>query len=109
VDTLGPLPRHPDLMTPGELSEWVHGLVDCQVEEGLRLDYKEGAYDLAERKDKAELAKDATSFANTLGGVILVGLPEKRDAQGRKTGLPQPDYGMQQQHDYDSRASRAVQ
>jgi len=100
-----PLPKHPDLMTDSEFSAWVQHLVDDQVEEGLVLDYKSEAYDLRSKKskDKVELAKDVTSFANSQGGVILVGVPEKLDSRGKKTKLPDPNYGIAEEPEYESR------
>ncbi len=82
-----------------ELSQWVRRLVDSQVPEGLLLDYKAKPYDLSRNEEKAELAKDVTSFANTQGGAILAGIPEKRDGR-MKMKLPDPNYGIREEHDY---------
>jgi len=102
VSTTMPLPTHPDLM-PDELPHWVQRLVDDQVPEGLLLDYKGQRYNLRRDEEKSELAKDVTSFANKQGGVILLGIPERLDEQGRKTKLPDPDYGTTQEPDYGPR------
>jgi len=98
-----PLPQHPDLMTLDQLSTWVQCLVDDQVPEGLVLDYKAEVYSLASQRGKAELAKDVTSFANTQGGTILVGIRERTDAEGRNTKLPEASYGVSEQPQYAER------
>lgn len=107
MNTPRPLPAHPDNMRDEDLSAYVQQLVDDQVEEGLNLDYKGQAYDLSSTGDKRDLAKDTTSFANTEGGLILVGIPEKRENQ-TKTRLPDPDYGTVRQPDYEARASQIL-
>lgn len=50
-------------------------LVDAQVAESLRLDYKLTTYGKSD-SDKRELLKDVSSFANSHGGHILIGVEE---------------------------------
>jgi hypothetical protein len=71
------LPKHPDLMSDEDLSEWVHRLVSLKTPESIFLDYKE-TISTDSRSDKREIAKDVSSFANERGGVILYGIPEDR-------------------------------
>ena len=85
------LPRHPDTYSPEELEQWIRHLVDQQVPEGKRLDYKEEP-NLSPEKGRREAAKDITSFANEVGGVILYGMPEKRTE--KKEPIPDRPYGM---------------
>ena len=106
MDTPRPLPQHPDLMENDALSAWVQTVVDGQEEEGVLLDYKATTYDLRKTEDKAELAKDISSFANAEGGVILQGVPEKKGPQGRS--IPDPNYGIPREQDYEARASRVL-
>jgi hypothetical protein len=49
------------------------------------LDLKE-RYDVQNVAHRFELAKDLAAFANALGGTVLVGVSEKSDQLGRKTG-----------------------
>ena len=51
-------------------------LVEAQVPEGLRLDFKEKQYGKADA-DKRELLKDVSSLANTHGGHLVIGVKEK--------------------------------
>lgn len=52
--------------------------------EGKTLDYKRDAYGNKD-DDKKELLKDVSSFANTQGGDILIGVDEDK---GLPTGIP---------------------
>jgi len=83
--------RHPDTYADEELDEWIRHLVDNEVEEGPRLDYK-AQLNLSTPKDRREAAKDVTSFANEVGGVLLYGMPEKRTND--KTAVPCRPYGI---------------
>ena len=68
------LQKHPEQYTPEELEAWVRHLVDEQVSEGKRLDYK-ATISLKKQDDRCEAAKDISSFANEIGGTILYGIP----------------------------------
>lgn len=66
----------------------VAALIENQIPEGIRLDYKEklpGGTD----DDKKEFLADVSSFANARGGMLVFGVKEKRDAAGQPTGLPE--------------------
>lgn len=68
----------------------IQSFIDNKVPESKILDYKrEINFD---EKNKAELIYDISSFYNTDGGCIIVGLDEERDDQSKNTGLPKlPD------------------
>ncbi|MEO6902180.1 MAG: ATP-binding protein [Bacteroidia bacterium] len=53
-------------------------MISNQVEENLHLDYK-GASSLVTPKDKKEIAKDISAFANSDGGQIIYGILEYSD------------------------------
>ena len=56
-------------------------LIDAGAAESLYLDYKQQTYGNAET-DHVELLADASSFANTAGGDIVIGMAESK-------GVPQ--------------------
>lgn len=62
----------------------IDAFVQEQWPEGKTVDYKREAYG-GKDDDKRELLKDVSSFANTLGGDILVGVEED---EGVPTGIP---------------------
>jgi len=51
-------------------------LVDAQVSEGLRLDYKLTQYGNKD-SDKREMLKDVSALANTNGGHLIIGIKER--------------------------------
>jgi len=66
----------------------LRSLVENEVKEGLRIEYKEtlpGGTDA----EKKEFLADASSFANASGGDVLCGVKEKRDARNNPTGIPE--------------------
>jgi len=76
-------------------------LVGLKVPEGLRLEYKEAAWcdkDYRRRVGpghpsplRARVSKYVAGFANAAGGVLIVGLKEARDEDGRFVGVaPNP-------------------
>jgi hypothetical protein len=67
----------------------VRQLIDSGVEEHLQLEYKSALYDGNERGGK-ECLLDLCMFANSGGGILLIGVPERRDAEGQPTGMPDP-------------------
>lgn len=69
--------------------EDVRQIVAAQLEEHLRLEYKSALYDNNERGHK-EFLQDVCMFANSGGGILLIGISERRDADGHPTGLPDP-------------------
>jgi|GEM_PF-2676567 len=78
---------HPERYTDAQLDEWIRRLVDQSMPENRRLDYKAQP---GERKE--EWAKDITSFANELGGVLLYGIPESRNTESAP--VPGRPYGI---------------
>jgi hypothetical protein len=94
------LPKHPDLYTDDELDAWVKHLVDEQVAEGPRLDYKQ-TISLDSPTDRREAAKDISSFANEVGGCLLYGIPEKR--LPKDMAIPQRPYGIDPIPELESR------
>lgn len=59
-------------------------LINAQVPEGLRLDYKLTAYGRTD-SEKRELLKDISAFANSQGGHLILGIEEH---QGTAVALP---------------------
>jgi hypothetical protein len=69
-----------DLKTREDLQR----LIDEKLPESLTLDYKASpALNKNSSSGRAELVKDVTAFANSAGGQIIYGIPEKK-------GVPQP-------------------
>jgi len=79
---------HPERYTPTQLDAWIRSLVDASHPENRRLDYK-----ASPGKNKREWAKDITSFANELGGVLLYGIPESQNTE--KGPVPCRPYGIE--------------
>jgi len=65
-------------------------VIDSGLAEHLQLEYKSELYSNSDRGNKESLL-DICMFANTEGGVLLIGIPELRDPQGQPTGMPDPD------------------
>ena len=61
--------------------EDVNAFCDEQIEENRRLEYKKA---FSSKDEKKQIAKEISAFANTHGGIILVGVDEK----DRKPKLP---------------------
>jgi len=71
-----------DSITEQDLQE----LVEAQVPEGLRLDFKLTQYGNSD-SDKRELLKDISAFANTQGGHLLIGVEETGGVATTLTGI----------------------
>ena len=71
-----------DSVTEDDLQE----LVTAQVPEGLRLDYKLKEYG-SKDKDKLELNKDVSAFANSSGGHLVIGLEETEGVASSVLGV----------------------
>lgn len=71
-----------DSITESDLQE----LVDAQVPEGLRLEYKLLHYGKTDT-DKGELLKDISAFANSHGGHLLLGVEETEGVATKLVGL----------------------
>jgi hypothetical protein len=68
-------------------------LVTDGIREGRQLDYKAELPGRTD-KDKKELARDVTSFANAAGGYVIYGITDQKDAAGKNTGVPAPVTGL---------------
>lgn len=71
----------------------IDALVANEVREGRTLDYKEKLPGNSDG-DKTEFLADVSSFANASGGYILYGIREKRDADGKPTGILESADGL---------------
>jgi Schlafen, AlbA_2 len=70
-------------------------LIDNNAQEGLRLEFKRDQYDRSD-KQKKELLKDVSSFANTSGGHLLIGIDEKDGVADTLVGIANgPDEELQ--------------
>lgn len=67
----------------------IRRLVESGLREHLQLEYKSALYENNERGGR-EFLLDVCMFANASGGILLVGIPELRDAGGQPTGAPDP-------------------
>jgi hypothetical protein len=68
---------------------------ELETREGLKLEYKECLPGTTE-SDKKDFLADVSSFANAAGGDLLYGVREKRDAEGRSTGIPDELLGLEE-------------
>ncbi|HEY2471371.1 MAG TPA: ATP-binding protein [Terracidiphilus sp.] len=64
-------------------------LVETGLGEHLQLEYKSALYDDSDRGNR-EFLQDVCMFANSSGGILLIGVSERRDGSGQPTGLPDP-------------------
>jgi predicted HTH transcriptional regulator len=76
--------RHPKLMNDNDLCNWLTSLITRKAPESEYLDYKESISNKTQ-KEKIELCKDITSFANESGGALLYGIPQED-----QNGVPVP-------------------
>jgi hypothetical protein len=67
----------------------VRRLIDSGLEEHLQLEYKSALYEDNDR-GRREFLQDICMFANTVGGILFIGVTELRDEQGQPTGVPDP-------------------
>jgi hypothetical protein len=65
-------------------------LVNSGLQEHLQLEYK-GALYSGNHHGSRECLLDICQFANAAGGILLIGVPERRDAHGQPTGSPDPN------------------
>lgn len=65
-------------------------LMDNEVQEGKTIEYK-ASLNLDSEKQKAELLKNVSSFANASGGDLIYGIKE---GSGKKKGIPDEIKGM---------------
>jgi hypothetical protein len=64
------------------------------VAEGRQLDYKELLHSAADEDAKREFLRDVSSFANAVGGDLIYGVREARDAAGKASGTPESIVGL---------------
>jgi len=96
------LQKHISQYTDEELEAWIQHLVDDEVAESMTLEYKSEAP--FSKTLKLEIAKDISSFANTKGGVIIYGIPERHVSDGtEKKAIPCSDYGTEPVPNFESR------
>lgn len=74
-------------------AEHIQALVADGVPEGRTIEYKQ---DLPGNSDSAkkEFLADVSSFANASGGDVVFGIAERRDADGKPTGIPEAAVGV---------------
>jgi hypothetical protein len=65
----------------------VKRLIDDAVPESLHVDYKQELH-LDNRDEKKEFLRDITAFANAEGGLLVYGVKEDRDSNGKPNGVP---------------------
>jgi len=65
----------------------VRALIESGLEEHLQLEYKSTLYEDNDR-GRREFLLDVCMFANSSGGILLIGVPERRDQEGQPTGVP---------------------
>ena len=73
--------------------EDIESLVNAKVSEKRTLDYKQHWPDNSS-EGKREFLYDVSSFANALGGDLVFGIEDERDADGKATGLPASACGV---------------
>ncbi|MDH4241618.1 MAG: ATP-binding protein, partial [Phycisphaerae bacterium] len=66
----------------------IDALIAEQVSEAKQLEYKKELPGGTER-EKVEFLSDVCSFANASGGHIIYGLGDKKDTEGKNTGIPE--------------------
>ncbi len=67
----------------------LHRLVDDEIQESLTLDYKQSRALSKNNAARDELCKDVSAFANSAGGQIVYGIPERdQKPQPLDTGVP---------------------
>jgi hypothetical protein len=94
----------------------VQQLVSSELEEHLQLEYKSSLYDGGDRGCRESLL-DICMFANSGGGILLLGISEQRDANGQPTGVADPnaELGIETQNpemvlqSYDARVIANIQ
>ncbi len=94
----------------------IRGLIASGLQEHMFLEYKSELYEDNDR-GRREFLLDICMFSNAQGGLLLIGVPEQRDAEGRATGVPDnvaeigipvenPEAVLQA---YDARATAAIE
>jgi hypothetical protein len=74
--------------------EAIESLIRDSVCESRQLDYKRDWVGRTDN-DKKEFLADVVAFANTIGGMMLFGIDEERDGDGKQTGAPREAVGVE--------------
>lgn len=98
------LRKHASQYSDEELTTLVEDHVRDRVPECKELDYKQ-TIDLDNREARREAARDISSFANTVGGTVIYGIPEER--QGREA-VPARPYGMTPIQNFQTRFENSL-
>lgn len=78
----------------GSVSEdTIRRLLTDEIPESRVLDYKQ-ALPKDRSEDRREFLADVSALANTQGGVIVYGIRERRDSNGRPTGIAEEVVGL---------------
>jgi Schlafen, AlbA_2 len=75
-------------------ADFLESLRTDAVAEGRQLDYKEQLHSATDEEAKREFLRDVSSFANAVGGDLIYGVREARDAAGKATGAPESIVGL---------------
>jgi hypothetical protein len=94
----------------------IQQIVNSGLEEHLQLEYKSAMYEANDRGGR-ECLLDICMFANSGGGILLIGVNEQRDANGQPTGIPDPNSPLgvevtnseQLLQSYDARVVASIQ
>jgi hypothetical protein len=86
------LEKHPDTFTDSELYQKINSWVLTRIPESIFLDYKR-ELNFSRKKEKIELAKDISSFANSQGGCLIYGIDEERE-DDKSIPIPKKEYGI---------------
>ncbi len=86
--------KHIDKLGPEDISN----LIENRVSESIMLDYKEELPNLKDNGQKLKWLALVSSFANKDGGVIIYGIKEKRDNEGKSEGVPEEITGLVDLH-----------
>lgn len=101
------LQKHIAQYSEQELEALIQHLVTDGWPESMTLEYK--AEQSFNRRARLEIAKDISSLANTKGGTIIYGIPERRIADGaEETATPESEYGIRPISDFEIRLESAL-
>jgi hypothetical protein len=81
--------KSPTAITAGDILR----LVENRVAESRTLEYKQNLPGGSD-DERREFLADVSALANTVGGDILYGVVEERDAEGKTTGIPESAPGL---------------
>ncbi len=86
------LEKHPDTMTDSEIYQIIDSWVRTKTPESIFIDYKRELR-FNNEKEKINLGKDISSFANTKGGCLLYGVDEDKHSKD-SAPVPKEYYGI---------------